>query len=611
MIKQKLYILIASLLLCCVPAQAVTYGSFINESESPAATVLPDIDPYSLIPAPTFISDIAAETPLPEPDPDIPVSSYRDDGVLRVYLKSLNAPQQLNITLDGVYTVEHDAGFRFDTGAQISLTGIDGRIYLHAGGLTIDMGPSLTLTRQASEDAAGNGLYIEESEKDTLYCGDLSVSINSTGGLRAVLSINMEDYLRGVIAYEMSDSWPLEALKAQAVAARTYAMQRKTNAGARDYDLVDTTADQVFKGFDPEYENVIRAVAETGGIVGTYRGDFPTCYYTASNGGETALPSEIWSDDGDYGYLARTADPYDLENRLSMVNSVSFGADAEGCDALKAMLQSELDAIAEARNRQAEALEFESILSVEPVDPVSEGSIMCRTLRFRITATGLIPAAEAEESKSTGLASLFGFLSAKPRTPKPERASLNEVFVIDLPVYEQIKDALNLGINSGDYEIVSAEKTDEGFTVSLRRFGHGVGMSQRGAQTMAGSYEKKYTEILNFYYPGMTLERIEWDTPALEALDDLPLSFGFDRPDPTPAPTPLPLPALQDGERYASVIATTLNVRQFPSTSSQIAEQLDSGRRLIVCSEADAEGWVRIRTAEISGYVKLEYLKMD
>lgn len=130
------------------------------------------------------------------------------------------------------------------------------------------MGPSFTLTRSRAEDGNNtNGLYIHESERDALYAGDLKL-VNSGQGIDAYLTISMEDYLYGVVAYEMSDSFPLEALKAQAVAARTYAMRAKWNAGSREYDVVDTTADQVYKGYDPIYTRVIQAVNETRGIVG-------------------------------------------------------------------------------------------------------------------------------------------------------------------------------------------------------------------------------------------------------------------------------------------------------------------------------------------------------
>ena len=77
-------------------------------------------------------------------------------------------------------------------------------------------------------------------------------------------------------------------------------------------------------------------------------------------------------------------------------------------------------------------------------------------------------------------------------------------------------------------------------------------------------------------------------------------------------PTPAPLPALEAGEHYATVTLTTagstLNLRQFPSTSSRVVDQLSSGRRVIVTGAPDADGWVSVRTAELEGFVKAEYL---
>ena len=143
----------------------------------------------------------------------------------------------------------------------------------------------------------------------------------------------------------MSDSFPLEALKAQAVAARTYAMGRKWVSATRDYDVVDTTQDQVYKGLDADYTNVIAAVEATRGVVGTYNGGFAMCYYTASNGGQTALATDIWGGEGDYGYLAMVDDPYDLENPSSLVNSVTFAGDLSDNAALKAMLEEGLAAL--------------------------------------------------------------------------------------------------------------------------------------------------------------------------------------------------------------------------------------------------------------------------
>ena len=550
-------------------------------------------------------------------------SDITDDGVVRVYLLSLSAPKSLNLTLDGIYTVEHDAGFRFARGTQIALSDGGDGIWMDVGGLSLNMGAALTLTRQADGDAQTNGLRIAETGRDTLYAGDLSVSLEDNGGLRAVLAINMEDYLRGVIAYEMSDSWPVEALKAQAVAARTYAMRSKLNAGNRDYDLVDTTGDQVFRGYNPEYLSVNEAVEATEGVVGTYNGTFATCYYSASNGGQTALPSDVWNDDGDYGYLARTEDPYDLENSNSMVTQASFTFGAVDQPELLEMLQAGLE-----DSSGIDGINFDMIQNVELAEPVAEGSIVCRKLRFTLSAT--VPVTRFEpvnedvgapsavtQSDSANLALyaidyLRRLLHGSYYEKITEPELLDQEFTVDLDIYDQIKDGLGLALNGGDYEVASIVDDPFGYTIEMRRFGHGVGMSQRGAQTMAGVYGMRYTEILNFYYPGMTLEKIAWQTPALESLDELPEGVGRARPEPTPAPTPGPLPELEEGEYYARILlddtTSVMNLRQNPTTQAPVVARLSHNQRVIVHGEPDADGWVEVHTAEYSGYAKIEYL---
>ena len=555
-------------------------------------------------------------------------SQIEDDGMLRVYLKSLGDPEALGLTLAGVYSVEGDPGFRFARDTQIELA-VDGEnVLLSAGGLTIDMGPSLTLTRHAAAEGEENGIYIHAAEKDTLYEGDLRITAVD-GGLQSILTLHIEDYLLGVVAYEMSDSFPLEALKAQAVAARTYAMGRKWNAAGRDYDVVDTTQDQVFKGLDARYTNVIQAVEETRGVVGTYNGGFAMCYYTASNGGQTALATDIWGGSGDYGYLAMVDDPYDLENPSSLVNTYAFPADLAGADTLADLLEA---ALAQ-KGLPYEEVQIQSVTALEAVEPKFEGSYMYTKLRFTLEVSALLegwypaeddqlaPLFEDGADFSTEMLSSAAGLSLarrarqdKPLVYRSGRVTLPEAVTVELWVYDQIKDGLHLGLNSSDYEVVSVAQDGETFTISMRRFGHGVGMSQRGAQWMASQYGMNYIEILNFYYPGMALETIDWPEVSLTALEDLPQSVGRARARPTPTPSPAPLPALEEGEYYATVElesrASTLNVRAEPSTSARILAVFDYGRRVIVSEDA-GDGWVRVRTAEVEGYVKLEYLRAE
>ena len=190
--------------------------------------------------------------------------------------------------------------------------------------------------------------------------------------------------------------------------------------------------------------------------------------------------------------------------------------------------------------------------------------------------------------------------------------SLPETVTISLSVYDELKDSLALGLNSSDYEIATAAKTDAGWSIEFRRFGHGVGMSQRGAQWMAGEYGKDYVEILGFYYPGMTLEKIEWNSPALPELDALPAAVAAEQMLIPPAETELP--ALAGDEHYARVFLSDnrsrLNVRSAPSTDATVVAKLDSGYRLIVV-EVLADNWAEVKTASFSGYVKTDYIQAE
>jgi len=149
------------------------------------------------------------------------------------------------------------------------------------------------------------------------------------------------------------------------------------------------------------------------------------------------------------------------------------------------------------------------------------------------------------------------------------------------------------------------------YAVELRRYGHGVGMSQRGAQWMAGQYAMTYDEILAFYYPGLTFTAFSFTDDTLPHLSALPEGIvlgstgtGIQQPE---------LPPLREGEAYAVVtLATawsTLNVRSAASTDAQILSTLNDGWRVIVAGAEN--GWTRIRTGSVEGYVSSQYLVME
>jgi stage II sporulation protein D len=161
--------------------------------------------------------------------------------------------------------------------------------------------------RRAAGDAeftAGNRpMTLRTPEGAATYRGTLRSS--SVGpGRDTVNAVRLDVYLRGVVPQEMPALWPSAAVRAQAVAARTYAVYERDHAPAgRAYDLCDTSTCQVYGGADAEHPASDAAVAATAGEIVTYGGDAAFAQFSASNGGYSVA--------GGQPYLVATRDAYD------------------------------------------------------------------------------------------------------------------------------------------------------------------------------------------------------------------------------------------------------------------------------------------------------------
>jgi stage II sporulation protein D len=117
----------------------------------------------------------------------------------------------------------------------------------------------------------------------------------TASGFSVINVVNLEDYVLSVLPSEMPSSWALEALKAQAIAARSYAVANLNKHGKDGYDLTATIADQVYSGVISESDNSNRAVAETEGMVLKYQGKPITAFFHSTSGGATELAENVWS----------------------------------------------------------------------------------------------------------------------------------------------------------------------------------------------------------------------------------------------------------------------------------------------------------------------------
>jgi stage II sporulation protein D len=139
------------------------------------------------------------------------------------------------------------------------------------------------------------------------YRGDLTV-VHQSSGLCAVNTLPVESYLRGVVPLEMSSSWPLEALKAQAVAARTYAIRSISSGGL--FDLYSDTRSQAYGGAGREAAATDAAVTGTAGVIAIYGGQPIAAFYFSTSGGHTENIENVWAS-APVPYLKGVDDPYD------------------------------------------------------------------------------------------------------------------------------------------------------------------------------------------------------------------------------------------------------------------------------------------------------------
>ena len=141
------------------------------------------------------------------------------------------------------------------------------------------------------------------------YRGSLQLQSDGSGGIDTINAVDLEDYLRGVVAAEMPSSWPTAALEAQAIAARTYAIT--AGAAGSAFQVYSDTRSQMYTGVAAETAATDAAIAATRGDVVTVAGSPAVTYFFASSGGQTEDVQDVWSGVSPESWLVGVADPYD------------------------------------------------------------------------------------------------------------------------------------------------------------------------------------------------------------------------------------------------------------------------------------------------------------
>ena len=543
---------------------------------------------------------------------------------IRVRLQRLNLTDAVWMTLEGRYLVRCADGTELLLPASAGVTVLlrDGRLILFSGGVSLSAGKKLTLLRR-QEDGTEPGIRFNLQQG--FYPGDLSLSVKD-GAIQAVMTLPLETYLQGVVPYEMSDSFPVEALKVQAVCARTYALS-KLDPDA-DWDVVDTTNDQVFKGLRTEYKNTALAVTGTEGLVLTYKNKLITAWYSASNGGQTELPQHIWGGNDIPACFAITDDPWDAENPDSLTRSAVLKKDGSNLSpAFLRLLREALKSEPEMKDFDLEdgsPFRVDALRSMLLTTPrYEEPSRLMTKLQISFSCSAALKAGHTRPEEDGGELDIRDLLGDEP-TPAPTATPAAEngepvpvpagTFDVTLDLFPGVLNALALSISGAGNEIVTLREDDSAFTLTSGRYGHGVGMSQRGAQYQASKDSRGFEEILSFYYPGAVLKQYSGEAAPLPTPDPALAVTPGPAPTATPRPTLMPVTEdLPEGAWLASVENidddSSLNLRTEPSPAAEILMRLFRHQKLIVLENAEVDGWVKVKTDAVEGYVMLSFLQ--
>ncbi|QSX07945.1 SpoIID/LytB domain-containing protein [Alkalibacter rhizosphaerae] len=536
----------------------------------------------------------------------------------RITMGSSNL-KSVTIALNGDYALMQDPSLTLPVGAYTIKVEADAtNLRLVGNGIDVVVGPEIRFIRMKYSGTAVSTLRLNGTyHGDKNYLGDMRFH-TSSGSILVTNHVPLEEYLYGVVAYEMSNAFPVEALKAQAVSARGYAIMSMTDR--RDYDIGDTASTQVYKGYDPNVTRVIQAVNETKGQVVAYNDKIVSTYYAASNGGQMDLVSNVWgSNDASYPYLVMKDDPYDLRNPSSLTQRVFVPSQVTGTKYdvissekvvrvinvstylnIRSGPTTSYDVIGQATLNQLFAYVGTDASGWHKINFYKDGKLTVGYVSddYSVVETNqqngylygnpVLQDLQKQVFEQIGASNSIAnanqikinqvdrFVNGQRRWPEPSRSYVTAVADVKIQYKKadgslsnemavtNVTIALMMPNGSGGYYlghdylnsnlrlrfVETAQDNDgiTGYNIVNLRYGHGIGMSQRGAQQMANE-GLKYTDILSFYFEGTTLKTYETTVPELPNRGDSPPDPPTNPEEPPTTPedpptTPNPTPTV-------------------------------------------------------------------
>ena len=507
----------------------------------------------------------------------VPTAQAAVDGTVRVWLKSMNeygTIQSVSITLDGSYSIPTAPEVSLSTRGTYYIENVDGTLMISGTGIDgqVAVGTKFTVKQHKNDDGSIGTISLYNNRYgNRSYRGDMLFEIYN-GSLRLINYVYIEDYLYGVLAGELSNTFPLETLKAQAIIARSYVYNRMLT-NEPNYEIGDTSSDQVYKGYNSANTNIIRAVDETAGILLQYGSKYVNAYFGASNGGQVELPGNAWSSSSSEGCYVMKDDPYDVRNPSSRSVTYTFTTDPDSLDtSFYVLIQ---DKVYQELGYYPNIAGIQDVWLSDPVetDERSRGiSRNYQTMNMTVTV------------RESGWSSSDDSNVYDPFAPSDSDSGSVETVDISIDLHNELKWILFSA--DSDLRLFSLEEDGNYYYLTLARYGHGVGMSQRGAQQMANEGHD-YEDIIYFYFNDVSLPKIDFVREELTT--NVPIS---DSPIAT-----------------ATVTASSLTVRADASTSASKLGSLSRGTVVNVYAELD--GWLCIVYNGSIGYISTDYVTLS
>ncbi|MGG6242467.1 SpoIID/LytB domain-containing protein [Nodosilinea sp. AN01ver1] len=336
-----------------------------------------------------------------------------------------------------------------------------------------------------------------ETPVTRVYGGTLRVQPNTYGTYTLVNSVPIETYLRGVVPHEIGPSAPVPAIQAQTVLARTYALRNLRRFAIDDYQLCADTQCQVYRGLTGTAPVADHAIQATQGQVLTYENELVDALYSSTTGGVTAAFSDVW-DGPDRPYLRPVVDsvyglwninqyPLNSEESIRRFMAIDEGFNEDTWQLFRWRNESTLTEITQdlkgyLSKRQHPMAGLSQVKSVRVSERANSGRVQAIDIE---TDLGVVQLKKDE---------IVRVLTA-PRSL---------LFYVE-PMYSTPAAVGTAPVTEGSPPAASSQLV--GYAFVGGGWGHGVGMSQTGSYRL-GNLGWSYPRILQFYYPGTTLQPI-------------------------------------------------------------------------------------------------------